>query len=260
MIMSKAYMLKNTPFSVCYDLPKEINEARKKLWDELKSIKANRPRAKFQILYPAKLIVDGETVRDEFPNWSEAIKESRLTDFSHIDTASFQHSIHFLSNEEGRGSVTRETTRDSLFVNTQCVMNGNSSSARDQYCVLNMPAPGPSQPGPLQTSGIITMDRNEQEKLSNSNSESVEMQVDQTVPLKTIENAKKGCESVGDRSVSPPIFRPYSDSCAKGSSNVKNSNISTANESNSETQRNRNLPKRNPERISRTNKRCERRE
>lgn len=30
MIMSRAYMFKNTPFSVCYDLPKEINEARKK--------------------------------------------------------------------------------------------------------------------------------------------------------------------------------------------------------------------------------------
>ena len=55
LIMSRAHMLKNTPFSVGYDLPKEIHEARKKLWDELKSIKSAKPRVKFQILYPAKL-------------------------------------------------------------------------------------------------------------------------------------------------------------------------------------------------------------
>ena len=35
--MSRAYMLKRTPFSVGYDLPKEINEARKKLWQEVKN-------------------------------------------------------------------------------------------------------------------------------------------------------------------------------------------------------------------------------
>lgn len=73
LIMSRAHLLKSTPFSVGYDLPKEINEARKKLWVELKSIKNSKPSAKYQILYPAKLIVDGKLVRDEFPDWGDVL-------------------------------------------------------------------------------------------------------------------------------------------------------------------------------------------
>lgn len=37
-IMSSAFLLRGKPFSVDYDLPKEINEARKPLWSELKKI------------------------------------------------------------------------------------------------------------------------------------------------------------------------------------------------------------------------------
>ena len=85
MIMERAYMLKNTRFSIGYDLPKEINVARKKLWDEFKAIKSRQPGAKTQIIYPAKLVVDGKVVRDEFPDWNEAMRCSRLSDFSHID-------------------------------------------------------------------------------------------------------------------------------------------------------------------------------
>lgn len=84
-IMERAHMLKNTSCSIGYDLPKEINDARKKLWDELKSIKSRQPRAKVQIIYPAKLVVDGKVVKDEFPDWNEAMRCSRLSDFSHID-------------------------------------------------------------------------------------------------------------------------------------------------------------------------------
>ena len=62
--MRKAFLLKGTPFSVDYDLPKEINEARKALWSELKCIKSQHPGAKVQIVYPAKLLVDGKVVLD----------------------------------------------------------------------------------------------------------------------------------------------------------------------------------------------------
>ena len=62
-------MLRNTPFSVGYDLPKEINDAHKKLWDELKSIKSRQPSAKAQIVYPAKLIVNGKVVMS-MEKWS----------------------------------------------------------------------------------------------------------------------------------------------------------------------------------------------
>ena len=78
-------MLKNSQFSVGYDLPKEINEARKRLWEETKYIKSKQPRSKCQIVYPAKLIVDGKVYRDEFPQWNDAVRGNRLIDFTHID-------------------------------------------------------------------------------------------------------------------------------------------------------------------------------
>ena len=84
-IMERTHMLRNTPYSVGYDLPKEINDARKNLWQELKAVKARQPRAKAHIVYPAKLVVDGRVVRDEFPDWNDAMRGSRLSDFSHID-------------------------------------------------------------------------------------------------------------------------------------------------------------------------------
>ena len=84
-IMSKAFLLKGTPFSVDFDLPKEINEARKALWSELKQIKSRNPRAKVQIVYPAKLLVDGKVIRDQFPEWAAALKGDGLGDFEYVN-------------------------------------------------------------------------------------------------------------------------------------------------------------------------------
>ena len=55
LIMSRAHMLKNTPFSVGYDLPKEIHEARKKLWDELKSIKSAKTKGQISNIVPGEV-------------------------------------------------------------------------------------------------------------------------------------------------------------------------------------------------------------
>ena len=52
-------MLRNTRYSIDFDLPKEIGDARKRLWNEAKQIRSNDPRARTQIVYPAKLLVDG---------------------------------------------------------------------------------------------------------------------------------------------------------------------------------------------------------
>ena len=101
-IMNKAFMLKNTPFSISYDLPKEINEARKRLWSELRTIKANKPFVKFQILYPAKLLVEGKVVRDEFPDWGKVMQGSRLVDFVHIDS-------HFSSDQPNTVAMEQPT-------------------------------------------------------------------------------------------------------------------------------------------------------
>lgn len=146
MVMNRAHMLKNSPFSVGYDLPKEINEARKRLWDELKSIKTTNPRARFQILYPAKLIVEGRLVRDEFPDWIEIMQGSRLGDFSHInDNFSFdQPNSHLTGPVSTSNSVahTRGQTCDNLCINTvvRTTMNEHSVvNARDTFTI---PSPG----------------------------------------------------------------------------------------------------------------------
>ena len=62
-----------------------INQIRKSLWNELKSIKSKSPRANVQIIYPAKLVVDGRVVCDKLPDWSDALRGNRLGDFIHVD-------------------------------------------------------------------------------------------------------------------------------------------------------------------------------
>lgn len=121
LIMNRAHMLRNTPFSVGYDLPKEINEARKKLWAELKSIKSTKPRVKFQILYPAKLIVEGKLVRDEFPDLGDALYRSRMADFSHIDR-------NVLFDQPCNQSNTDELTTRDQYLKTNVTMNETAIS------------------------------------------------------------------------------------------------------------------------------------
>ena len=42
-IMGVVYKLRNTPFSIDYDMPKEIQNARKRLWPKYKQCKSDRP-------------------------------------------------------------------------------------------------------------------------------------------------------------------------------------------------------------------------
>jgi len=74
-IMSVTNRLRNTPFSIDYDLPKEIQAARKNLWTPYHQAKRDRPRSRVQIVYPAKLVIDGRVVQ---------IHESRLPDLDHV--------------------------------------------------------------------------------------------------------------------------------------------------------------------------------
>ena len=129
LIMNRAHCLKQKPFSIGYDLPKEINEARKKLWDEVKRIKAKTPNAKFQILYPAKLMVEGKIVRDEFPDWGNVIQGNRITDFSHIDSNFLLDQANSQSNSQGMEQFSATCDRACTQVND--VLNGNSNSTRD---------------------------------------------------------------------------------------------------------------------------------
>ena len=85
LIFSKANLLKNTNFSIDRDMPKEISDARKRLWPQFKSLKSANPRAKVHIQYPARLICDRNVIQDEFPDWHEIMSKSRLVDLPYVD-------------------------------------------------------------------------------------------------------------------------------------------------------------------------------
>ena len=76
-VMSKAHMLKGKEYSINKDFPKEIVDARRRLWPEYKHLRQIDPGAKTSIVYPAKLISNGHTIADEFADWGPIMPESR---------------------------------------------------------------------------------------------------------------------------------------------------------------------------------------
>jgi hypothetical protein len=87
-IMSKTYMLKETRFSVDHDFPKEIQNARARLYQKLKDLRREFPQSKVQIVYPAKLIKDGRLVQDELPEWNRYMNIDMLCTLNKIEECS----------------------------------------------------------------------------------------------------------------------------------------------------------------------------
>lgn len=79
LIMRNARMLRGSHFSINYDYPREIQEARSKLWPKYKELKQSNPRSNVQIVYPAKLLQDDRLIHDEIPEWSRYVGANRLT-------------------------------------------------------------------------------------------------------------------------------------------------------------------------------------
>ena len=74
LILANAYKLKGkNQLGINRDFPLPIVEARKRLWRDYKTAKANNPPKNVFIAYPAKLIVRGKVVRNEFPDWDEVM-------------------------------------------------------------------------------------------------------------------------------------------------------------------------------------------
>ena len=78
-------------------------------------------RLKFQILYPAKLIVNGKLVRDEFPDLGEVLHRSRTTEFAHID----QHCRVFLFTDNNRQQPTTTVNNQQQTVNNRQQTDNN---------------------------------------------------------------------------------------------------------------------------------------
>lgn len=77
-IMSKVTMLKGSGFSLDFDYPKEIQDARSRLWPAFKQMKRECPGARVHIAYPAKLVKNRQLIQDELPEWLKYTGANRL--------------------------------------------------------------------------------------------------------------------------------------------------------------------------------------
>ena len=78
LILENANKLKDTSFRVNRDYPKEIVSARSKIWPAYKKAREENARGTVHIGYPAKLIVHKRVVLDEFPDWRNVLRGSRM--------------------------------------------------------------------------------------------------------------------------------------------------------------------------------------
>lgn len=85
-IMSRVGNLRDTQYFIDRDYPREVTEARRRLWPRFKAAKAEHRQSggTVQIQFPAKLVVNGTVVCDEFPKWGEVMRGSRDRSFGHI--------------------------------------------------------------------------------------------------------------------------------------------------------------------------------
>ncbi len=75
-ILSVSYRLKGSACSVGRDYQHEIVEARKRLLPAIRQ--ARDARKKTIVKYPARLVVNWQTIVDEFPDWGETMKMDRI--------------------------------------------------------------------------------------------------------------------------------------------------------------------------------------
>ena len=74
-VLNRAKLLKGTEFTISEDFPTEIRDARGDLWEEFRN--ARRENLRPKLVYPAKLIINKEVVRDKFPHWGSWTKSTR---------------------------------------------------------------------------------------------------------------------------------------------------------------------------------------
>lgn len=123
LVLSNASMLKKTSYNINRDFPREIVLARKQLWPKLKSLREDFPDSKINIVFPAKLIMDGKVVSDAFPHWNSIMKTDRVIVnkpvFTNIpNTRSMRSSeVKIQDTQMPLSGISRET-RESTDINT----------------------------------------------------------------------------------------------------------------------------------------------
>ena len=103
-ILSRVYLLKGTRHGVDRDYPKEINNARRLMWNRYKEIKARkRKNDTVSLQYPARIVCNGEVIEDAFPGWYESLNGTRVEPFISESVKS--------ANLRARGEHSSETDR-----------------------------------------------------------------------------------------------------------------------------------------------------
>ncbi len=112
-IMNGVGNLRDTPYFIDRDYPKEIVDARKRIWPKYKAARAEsiQTRATVRIQFPAKLVVDGRVIHDEFPYWSETMRGTRDRGFGHIHCVNSQRDHSEFANNAQSDQARRPTTQ-----------------------------------------------------------------------------------------------------------------------------------------------------
>lgn len=129
-ILERSHKLKGTKFRIDRDYPKEIVEARKRLQYCEEAVNARKRGVKVQIKYPARLFINGQFVRDEFPDWYDCMKINR------IDGTSVTKNQHDIVNP--RSVENRNLPLSSI--NSNPVQSDNQFLNRSE-CILVRPGP-----------------------------------------------------------------------------------------------------------------------
>ena len=116
LILANAKKLKGTTYGINRDYPKEIADARRDLYRQLKEIKRADSEVEVSLQYPAKLIVNGKLHTDKFPKWREIMKKSRFESGGRrqeMRSGTAGHLLGSQSSDESELETARETARES---------------------------------------------------------------------------------------------------------------------------------------------------
>jgi hypothetical protein len=80
-ILRSAYKLRGTNFMIDRDYPKEIVEARKKMYDSQAAREGREAGKRVEIKYPARLYINNVFEDDALPDWFGLMRESRTHGF-----------------------------------------------------------------------------------------------------------------------------------------------------------------------------------
>ena len=118
-IIEHVYLLKGTRYGVDRDYPKEINNARRLLWNRYKELRETKRRTDtVSLQYPARLVVNGKIVEDAFPGWNEALKKVRVEPYVSQTVEAANRRAKVRSATDGQGSSYTQGGTDRSRSNT----------------------------------------------------------------------------------------------------------------------------------------------